>query len=147
MQQRGGSETGSAPGPVPGSAIGSVYEELEAESANYGAALADGFDSDSGGRRGFRDMLRRTAGPLVTDLVLRSNLTSEDKLGGALADVRAGGGWSSRQRQQWALVLPWKAGLRTWMRLAVQTDSDGIKGEAAPHFATLPMQQIAAATD
>lgn len=51
-------------GSVPGSVIGSVYEELEAGSANYGAALADGFDSDGGGRRGFRDMLRRTAGLL-----------------------------------------------------------------------------------
>lgn len=40
----------------------SVYEDLEAESANYGAALADGFDSDGGGRKGFRDLLRRGAG-------------------------------------------------------------------------------------
>lgn len=52
--QPGGSDTGST--------IGSVYEELEAESAAYGASLADGFDSKSAGRRGFRDMIRRTAG-------------------------------------------------------------------------------------
>jgi hypothetical protein len=95
-QPRGGSETGSVAGSVPGSVIGSVYEELEAESASYGAALADGFDSDGGGRRGLRDMLRRTAGPPSTEAQTLEARSKAPEAGSTWAGrcfcVRAGAG-------------------------------------------------------